>query len=187
MSQIVDWTKNYEFRKYCLKPSVKRIWFYRTAPHSALTHICEILPARTRNPGDPPLEENGSGNAEFNNRHQDWGGYDFAYKIVSVYELRHSIPLATMRSEYGFKAATRGLVYLPQVVVKHVAWRQQKLISGRRKREQATRWRDCLRILSPAAECKSQRPLPSGTNLSSRSSLPLSSNGLRMEYQSLPS
>ena len=130
MSQIVDGTKNYEFRKYCLKPSVKRIWFYRTAPHSALTHICEILPARTRNPGDPPLEENGLGNAEFNNRHEDWDGYDFAYKIVSVYELRHPISLATMSSEYGFEAAPRGLVYLPQVVAERVAWRQQKLVIG---------------------------------------------------------
>lgn len=121
MSQIVNGTKNYEFRKYCLKPSVKRIWFYRTAPHSALAHICEILPARTRNPGDAPLEENGSGNAEFNNRHKDWDGYDFAYKIVSVYELRKSISLAVMRGEYRFKAAPRGLVYLPQSVAERVA------------------------------------------------------------------
>ncbi|VBB79664.1 Putative protein of unknown function [Podospora comata] len=130
MSQIINGTKNYEFRKYCLKPSVKRIWFYRTAPHSALTHICEILPARTRNPGDAPIEENGSGNAEFNNRHRDWAGYNSAYKIVSVYELRKPISLAAMRGEYGFKSAPRGLVYLPQSVAKRVAWRQQKLVLG---------------------------------------------------------
>ncbi|KAK7414468.1 hypothetical protein QQX98_006654 [Neonectria punicea] len=92
MDQIIDGTKNYEFRKYCLKPGVKRIWFYRTAPHSALTHICEILPARSRNPGDAPLEENGLGNSEYNNRHKDWDGYDFAYKISSVYELRKPFP-----------------------------------------------------------------------------------------------
>ncbi len=128
MSQIVNGTKNYEFRKYCLKPSVKRIWFYRTAPHSALTHICEILPARTRNPGDAPLEEDGAGNSEFNNRHKDWDGYDFAYKIVSVYELRKPISLAALRSEFGFKSAPRGLVYLPHPVAKRVPWRQQKLV-----------------------------------------------------------
>jgi len=130
MGQIVNGTKNHEFRKYRLKPSIKRIWFYRTAPHSALTHICEILPARTRNPGDPPLAEDGAGNAEFNNRHKDWDGYDFAYKIVSVYELLTPISLAAMRREYGFKAAPRGLVYLPQGVAKRVAWRQQRLIRG---------------------------------------------------------
>ncbi|KAK4665514.1 hypothetical protein QC763_000480 [Podospora pseudopauciseta] len=130
MSQIINGTKNYEFREYCLKPSVKHIWFYRTAPHSALTHICETLPARTRNPGVAPLEENRSGNAEFNNRYKDWAGYDFAYKIVSVYELRKPISLAAMRGEYGFKSAPRGLVYLPQSVAKRVAWRQQKLVLG---------------------------------------------------------
>lgn len=68
MSQIINGTKNHEFRKYCLKPGVERTWFYRTAPHSALTYICETLPARTRDPGDVPLDENGLGNAEFNTR-----------------------------------------------------------------------------------------------------------------------
>ncbi len=136
MSQIVDGTKNHEFRKYLLKPSVKRIWFYRTAPHSALTHICEILPARTRNPGDPPLEEDGLGNVEFNSRHEDWDGYDFAYRIVSVYALRSPVSLADMRSEYGFKAAPRGLVYLPMAMAKRVPWRRQKLIIGREGAEE---------------------------------------------------
>ncbi|KAK4096831.1 hypothetical protein N658DRAFT_501130 [Parathielavia hyrcaniae] len=140
MSQIVNGTENYEFRKYCLKPSVKRIWFYRTAPHSALTHICEILPARTRNPGDTPLEDNGSGNAEFNNRHKDWDGYDFAYKIVSVYELREPISLTAMIGEYGFKAAPRGLVYLPQSVAKRVAWREQNIVIGKEKARDVGVW-----------------------------------------------
>lgn len=128
MDQIIDGTKNYEFRKYCLKPSVKRIWFYRTAPHSALTHICEILPARSRNAGGPPLEENGLGNSEYNNRHQDWDGYDFAYQITSVYELRTPISLAEMRAPHRFKAAPRGLVYLPQAMGESIVWHQQKLI-----------------------------------------------------------
>jgi predicted transcriptional regulator len=135
MSQIVNGTKNYEFRKYCLKPSVKRIWFYRTAPHSALTHICKILPARTRNEGDSPLEEDGLGNAEFNNRHKDWDGYDFAYKIVSVYEIRKPVSLAAMREEYGFKAAPRGLVYLPKTVAERVPWRRQKVVSGKEEEQ----------------------------------------------------
>jgi hypothetical protein len=40
MSQINDGSKNYEFRKYRLRPSVERFWFYRTAPHSSITHVC---------------------------------------------------------------------------------------------------------------------------------------------------
>ncbi|KAI1918102.1 hypothetical protein LOZ53_001176 [Ophidiomyces ophidiicola] len=125
MSQIIDGTKTYEFRKYCLKRSVRRIWFYRTAPHSSITHVCEILPARTRNPGDAPLEEDGLGNMEFNNRHKDWDGYDFAYKIVSVYAIKQPLSLSNLREHHGFKSAPRGLVYLPNSVSHEIDWRKQ--------------------------------------------------------------
>ncbi|KAK7955689.1 uncharacterized protein PG986_004911 [Apiospora aurea] len=128
MDQIINGTKNYEFRKYCLKPGVQRIWFYRSAPHSAITHVCEILPARTRNPGDAALPENGLGNAEYNNRDPEWDGYDYAYKITSVYELRQAIPLTDMKQDYGFKSAPQGLVYLPKLLGERVDWREQKLI-----------------------------------------------------------
>lgn len=127
MAQIVDGTKNYEFRKYLLKPEVKRIWFYRTTPHSSITHVCEILPAQTRNENDDPLPENGVGNAEFNARHEDWDGYEYAYKIVSVYELREPVTLAEMKSKYGFKAAPRGLIYLPEGISQRFIWNEQRL------------------------------------------------------------
>ncbi|RMD39920.1 hypothetical protein DV735_g5206, partial [Chaetothyriales sp. CBS 134920] len=37
---------------------------------------------------DEPLVEDGLGSSEFNSRHADWQGYDFAYTIKSVYELQ---------------------------------------------------------------------------------------------------
>lgn len=55
MHQIATGSKTFEFRKYPFPRSVQRIWFYRTAPHSSIAHVCEISPARTRRPGDPPL------------------------------------------------------------------------------------------------------------------------------------
>lgn len=131
MDQIIDGSKTHEFRKYRLKPEVKRIWFYRTAPHSSITHICETLPAQTRKPGDAPLEEDGLGNVEFNNRHEDWVGYDFAYRIVTVYELSQPITLHELRDRHGFKAAPRGLVYLPKSISGGVDWRQQKLVRAK--------------------------------------------------------
>ncbi len=130
MGQIIDGLKNYEFRKYRLKPNVKRIWVYRTAPHSSITHVCEILRAHTRDSGDPPLTEDGLGNSEFNTRHKDWNGYDFAYKIVSVFELRQQIPLLELRGRHGFKSASRGIVYLPKSIAQQVSWDQQKLVSS---------------------------------------------------------
>jgi predicted transcriptional regulator len=128
MDQIINRRKNYEFRKYRLKPSVTRIWFYRTAPHSSITHVCETLPAKTRNLGDAPLDEDGLVNAEFNRRDKGWEGYDFAYKIVTVYKLRQPISLKEMKYRHGFKSAPRGLVYLPLSISKWVDWRQQKLV-----------------------------------------------------------
>ena len=128
MDQIIDGTKNYEFRKYRLKSSVKRIWFYRTAPHSSITHICEILPARARNAGDPALKENDLGNEEFNTRHKDSEGYDFAYKIISVYAIKKPLSLSNIREFHGFKSAPRGLVYLPNSISRQIDWREQKRI-----------------------------------------------------------
>ncbi|CAG7564356.1 unnamed protein product [Fusarium equiseti] len=61
MQQIVDGVKNYEFRKYIMA-GIQRIWFYRTAPHSAVTHICPVNQAVTREDG--PLPEDGLGNKE---------------------------------------------------------------------------------------------------------------------------
>ncbi|KAL2361955.1 hypothetical protein RJZ56_005171 [Blastomyces dermatitidis] len=99
-----------------LKPCVKRIRFYRTALHSSITHVCETLPARTRNPGDLPLDENGLGNVEFNNRHKDWEGYEFAYEMVTVYEIKQPISLKEMKDKHSFKPAPRGLVTGPHIL-----------------------------------------------------------------------
>ena len=129
MTQITNGTKTHEFRKYRLRPTVQRIWFYRTAPHSSITHVCETQSARTRNPGDPPLEETGLGNAEFNNRHKDWDGYDFAYKMVRVWELCRPVTLREMREVHGFRGAPRGVVYLPRSVYEGVDLGGQRLVS----------------------------------------------------------
>lgn len=132
MEQIITGQKNHEFRRYRLNPSVRRLWFYRTAPHSSITHVCETRPARTRknkNPADAPLVEDGLGNAEFNRNHADWVGYDFAYEIVSLFELLQPIPLSDLKDRHGFKLAPRGLVYLPPSISDHVDWRRQKPVS----------------------------------------------------------
>jgi predicted transcriptional regulator len=48
MNMIVNQTKTHEFRKKLYPPTVQRIWFYETAPISAITHICEIGPVVVR-------------------------------------------------------------------------------------------------------------------------------------------
>lgn len=125
MQQIVSGEKTYEFRKYRLAQSVERIWFYSTAPKSSIQYVCEIMPAQTRNPGDSALEEDGLGNKEFNTRHPDWEGYDFAYKILSVYKLEKPVTLNDLRISHAFESAPRGLTYTPPSLLELVEWQKQ--------------------------------------------------------------
>ncbi|KAK2736028.1 hypothetical protein CKAH01_07782 [Colletotrichum kahawae] len=121
MQQIIDGTKTYEFRKYNIE-GVQRIWFYRIRPYAAITHVCEVSPAVTRNPGDQPIPENGLGNKEFNDRHPDWNGYDFAYRINS------GIRWPQMRDEHGMTIPPRGRVRLPASIAEQFPWHQQTKI-----------------------------------------------------------
>ena len=112
--------------KYALRPNIRRIWFYVTAPASSISYVCEISPARTRNPGNEPLLENGLGNREFNERHKDWDGYDYAFEILSVYKLHKPATLAEMKGEHRMKSAPQGLVYTPKCLPELVDWETQE-------------------------------------------------------------
>ncbi|KAJ4217979.1 hypothetical protein FSOLCH5_014257 [Fusarium solani] len=131
MQQIIDGTKTYEFRKYNMA-GIRRIWFYRTAPHSAITHICPVDEALTRNPGDEPLPEDGLGNKEYNEKHADYEGYDFAYRITEVYEINaeggRGITWAMMRDEHGMNIAPRGRVTAPVSMVAQYPLENQRKI-----------------------------------------------------------
>ena len=107
---------------------VKRVWFYLNAPFSCISYVCEIDAAVTRNEGDPKLPEDGLGNKEYNTFHIDWKGYDFAYRVRSVYKIIEPITLAKMKSRYGCKGAPRGLIYLPEGISNDVPWESQKCI-----------------------------------------------------------
>lgn len=128
MQQIVRKEKNHEFRKYRIAASVKRIWFYLNAPFSHIAYICEIDPACTRNPGDDPLTEDGLGNKEFNKRHADWKGYDFAYRIRSVYRLEEPISLVAMKEKFSIKSAPRSRVYTPETILRANLWDKQQCV-----------------------------------------------------------
>jgi len=126
MDEIVAGGKNYEFRHYRIKRSVKRIWLYCTAPSSSIKYICEIDPARTRNPGDPPLEEDGRGNREFKNRAKGWEKDDYAYKVRFIYQVQPPVTLADMETKYGMKAAPPSVVSVPESMRSVVVWDLQK-------------------------------------------------------------
>jgi predicted transcriptional regulator len=131
MQQIIDGTKTYEFRKYNMA-GIQRIWFYRTAPHSAITHICRVNQAVTRNNGDEPLTEDGLGNKEYNEKDPDYEGYDYAYRINEVYEINaeggNGITWAMMKDEHGMKIPPRGRVTVPESMIAKYHLKDQKKI-----------------------------------------------------------
>ncbi|KAI3604553.1 hypothetical protein WG66_008484 [Moniliophthora roreri] len=110
MDQLITRQKPYECRRYRISPSVKRIWFYLTAPHSCIAYICEIDPITARN-DSPSMEET-----------------SFSYTLKSVWRIWKSLGLREMKKNYGLKVAPRGLMYVPTCILDAVPWREQQCL-----------------------------------------------------------
>ncbi|KAH6869154.1 hypothetical protein B0T10DRAFT_569051 [Thelonectria olida] len=117
MQQIINSTKTYEFRKYNMA-GIERVWFYCTILHSAITHIYPINTAIIRNPSNAPLPKDGLKNKDYNKKHPDYKGYNYTYRIKSVYKINaqggKGITWAIIRDEYSMKIAPQGRVMVPQ-------------------------------------------------------------------------
>ena len=128
MQLIIRREKNHEFRRYRLPDTVARIWFYLSAPLSHIAYVCEVLPVRGRRPGEQPLPEDGVGNKEFNERHEDWEKYNYAYPVQSVYKVATPISLRELKENYGLKGAPRSAVYASDTLLRAVDWRTQECL-----------------------------------------------------------
>ena len=133
---IVNRQKTYEFRKKRYPITVQRFWFYETAPTSAITHICEVLPAHKRigKPISNPLDRIGID--KYNQYHPNFKGY--AYRVTSCYKIHQPIELEEMKEVYGFGAAPRGFVNLPEKLAKAVKWDEQECVWSDVTRSSAT-------------------------------------------------
>ncbi|KAI5477558.1 hypothetical protein MNV49_006146 [Pseudohyphozyma bogoriensis] len=109
MDLIASRKKNHEFRKYRLKETVERLWFYQTAPVSAITHVCTC--SRAKVPGEV-IESSGVGNDDF-----DAGKKvsKFGYEVKELWKLEESLGVGEMRNKYGLKPP-QGRMYLPRTV-----------------------------------------------------------------------
>jgi hypothetical protein len=103
MEQMVRGEKNYEFRKYRIASTVRRIWFYLNRSLTSLTYA--RLTPQPRNQGEPKLVEDGLGNKEFNEHHADWDKFDYSHlslfglaKFVSTCHWAHTGSTASTKS-----------------------------------------------------------------------------------------
>jgi len=134
MAMIVQRQKTHEFRTRRYPPTVERVWFYETAPTSAITYICHVGPVVVRPPrasaGESRvadrLKEDGYGNADYNAHHPDFERYEYAYPVLSCYRLKRPIGLVEMKDTYGIQGAPRGMVYVPKRMKDDVKWQEQE-------------------------------------------------------------
>ncbi|KAI2615754.1 hypothetical protein GGS26DRAFT_579271 [Hypomontagnella submonticulosa] len=110
LENILNGTKNHEFRSWKIPSSVNRVWLYSTKPHSELKYMCQLSEAKV--PGEIEDEE-GVGNAEFNLGH----GSKFAYEILQVYELNDPVSLEEMKDKGWLAAPPQKYRWVPPAVV----------------------------------------------------------------------
>ncbi|KAH8590641.1 hypothetical protein B0O99DRAFT_477959, partial [Bisporella sp. PMI_857] len=99
IKNIVNRTKDHEFRKWGLLPNTIRIWIYETAPKSRVKYMAAISSAKR--PGKDSLDDQGLGNAEFNARPD--GSAEYAYEILDLYKLANPVSFAEIKQRGWFK------------------------------------------------------------------------------------
>ncbi|KAI1095665.1 hypothetical protein F5B19DRAFT_440541 [Rostrohypoxylon terebratum] len=123
LANILDRTKDHEFRVWKIPPDVSRIWIYSTRPFSELKYMCILGPPKL--PGQIE-DERGIGNAEFN----QGKSAKFAYEILQVYELNNPVSLDEMKKKGWIAAAPQKFLRVPQTVVGELTANLKRALFG---------------------------------------------------------
>lgn len=111
VDEIVQGTRDYEFRSYKFPIQVSRCWIYTTRPVGEVKYMATLGPAAE--PGE--VDSNtGIGNAEFN---AGTSGHKFAHKLVQVYQLNNPVPLADMPDNGLGNGPPQKYRYIPPAIV----------------------------------------------------------------------
>lgn len=94
VTNIVNRSKDHEFRSWPIPQGVSRLWIYETRPTSELRYMAVISEAKT--PGEI-TDLRGLGNASFNA--QSGGLMRYAYEILELYELADPLSLTKLREK----------------------------------------------------------------------------------------
>lgn len=110
MINIASGIKNHEYRRYLLPSSIRYIWFYTSAPISAIRYVARI--SRGKAPGEVP-EDGGLGNVDFNAGKKD---SKFGYEILALWELGCPITLRQAISKGFLKGAPQKYTFVSKQV-----------------------------------------------------------------------
>lgn len=128
MGNIAAGTKNYEYRKYLLPSSVKRIWFYTSTPVSSIQYVAQI--SRGRVPGEVP-EDGGIGNDDFNAGRKI---SNYGYEIHKLWRLRMPITLATARKRGFLKGPPQKYNWAPARLIDEIPLEKEECVINRREK-----------------------------------------------------
>ena len=110
MVNIASGAKNHEYRRYLLPSSICYIWFYTSAPISAIQYVARI--SRGKAPGEVP-EDGGLGNADFNAGKKQ---SKFGYEILALWKLGQPITLRQVISRGFMKGPPQKYTFVPKQV-----------------------------------------------------------------------
>ncbi|KAK4155699.1 hypothetical protein C8A00DRAFT_31449 [Chaetomidium leptoderma] len=108
---IVKGDRDHEFRNYKFPIQVSRCWIYTTQPVGEVKYMATLGPAQ--GPGQVE-SDSGLGNAEFN---AGKSGYNFAHKLLQVYQLNNPVPLEDMPDNGLGDGPPNMYRYLPPAIV----------------------------------------------------------------------
>lgn len=110
MANIASGAKNHEYRRYLLPSSICYIWFYTTAPISAIQYVARISYGKA--PGEVP-EDGGLGNADFNAGKKL---SKFGYEILALWKLEQPITLRLALSRGFMKGPPQKYTFVSKQV-----------------------------------------------------------------------
>jgi predicted transcriptional regulator len=111
VKNIVNRTKNHEFRSWKIPDHVKRIWIYETSPVSAIKYMASIGDAKSP---EEMMDLKGIGNQEFKNGEKI---SRYAYEILELYELADPVSLATAKANSWLGGPPQKYVYVRPAVL----------------------------------------------------------------------
>lgn len=126
MANIASGEKNHEYRKYSLPMTVKRVWFYTTAPVSAIEYVAQVGPGRK--PGQVP-EDGGMGNADFNAGRKV---SKFGHEVLRLWKVREPIFLSTAKARGVLKAPPQKYNFAPRELVEGWPMSDMEIVVDRR-------------------------------------------------------
>ena len=122
IANIASRLKNHEYRRYSLPPSVRRIWFYTSAPISSIHYVARV--SRGKVPGQVP-EDGGIGNEDFNAGKKV---SKYGYEILELWKLERPISLQQAKEMGYLKGPPQKYCWVPQVVMENCPLNKQNIV-----------------------------------------------------------